>query len=399
MASIKLWIITICLIVLVACAWFFGDIVTLFVGAGLVAFLLSPITDFIQQKMRLEKRILPTIITFIGVIAVLGLLMMLLLPQLYNQIASVTVNINDYIDVIIEYVDELTLKAQELNLPPELAEMIGSLSEKLGNFVISVVLDLGKSILAASLKILDVVIFLCLTFYLLLDGRNIYRAFESLFPQTIRFRIRRIATELDEIVWKYVKASVLISFILFCVALIGFLCFGLEYALLLAIITFFFNFIPYFGSIAAGVIACLSALLTNGFGTAVGVLIFFLVIQQLEGNIISPKVQGNAINIHPIAIIFSLLACNRLFGFFGMFISVPVAGLVKVLCIEIRDLYRSIDSNGSISEASQLPIAGPGPKQRKKPLVFRLVAVMLAKLKRKHSVKVDQDTSPECKDE
>lgn len=398
MSSVKLWIISVCLLGLIFCAWYFGDILTLFIAAALFAFLLSPLADFLQKKLGLKKRILPTLITFIGAIAVIGLLLILVLPQLYNQIASLTLNINDYIDSIMSIVDKITLKAAEMNLPEELTETISNLSSTLGSYIVSFVINIGKSILAASLKILDVVLFLCLAFYFILDGKNIYRSFEALFPPLVRFRIHRIALELDEIVWKYVKARVLVSFGLFVIALIGFMCFGLEYALLLAIITFFLDFIPYFGSIIAGVITCLSALLSGGVGYAIGVLVFFVVIQQIEGNIISPKVHGDAVNIHPVAIIFSLLACNKLFGFFGMFISVPVAGLVKVLFIEIRDLYRSIDSTGAISEASQIPdnIYRSKPRDKKNPLVLRLVALITKPIfcKKKAGTDVCEEPAP-----
>ena len=94
---------------------------------------------------------------------------------------------------------------------------------------------------------------------------------------------------------------------MFVVTLIGFLCFGLEYALLLAFVAFFLDFIPYIGSIIAGIVAAASAFISGGIGLAFWVLVFVICVQQIEGNIIMPKFQAKSVDVHPLAVIFSLL--------------------------------------------------------------------------------------------
>jgi predicted PurR-regulated permease PerM len=358
--SLKILIISSCLIALVIAAWYFGGIIMLFVGAAFLAFMLSPVVDFVATRLKFKKRVFAVIIVFVLTLALVAFIISMLMPPLYNQILSLISNIRIYAEDLSELLDRLMESAKKLNLPDGIINSMYKLGDSLEDYIVSIVVNFGKTILATSLKILDIVIFLCLTFYFLLDGRNIYNSFEAVFPNSIRFRIRRIAIELDELVWKYMKSRVLLSLGMFVVALIGFLCVGLEYALLLALVAFFLDFIPYIGSIVAGAVATLSALLEGGVSLAIGIMIFFIALQQLEGNVVAPRMQAKAIDMHPIAIIFSLLACNKLWGAVGMFFSVPIAGFVKVIAIEIRDLYRSIGQDGKLT-APEEPISGPMP--------------------------------------
>ena len=131
------------------------------------------------------------------------------------------------------------------------------------------------------------------------------------------------------------------------VAYIGLLIMGIKYALLFALMSFVLDFIPYFGSLLAGVIEIFYALLTGSLGLAVAVAIFVLVVQQLEGNIAAPKIQGDATGIHPITIMFALLACNVLWGPLGMLISTPIAIIVKAILSEVHNFLVSDDDNRS----------------------------------------------------
>ena len=380
MTGLKLWIITICMVALIFALWYFSDILMLVLISAALAFLLSPPVNYLQRKMQTKKRILPTVIVFICTLALIAALLAILLPILYDQIVSVIKNIGQYASTITDFLDHIAEYAVELGLPESLMDSIYKLTSTFENFIVTLVANIGSAILQQSLKALDLVIFFCLTFYFMLDGKNIYRAFEGLFPDNGKVRIRRIALELNVLVWNYLKQHIIISGGMFVVTLIGFLCFGLEYALLLAFVAFFLDFIPYIGSIIAGIVAAASAFISGGIGLAFWVLVFVICVQQIEGNIIMPKFQAKSVDVHPLAVIFSLLACNKLWGIFGMFISVPVAGLVKVLFVEIRDLYRSIDRPGGFGSAdadnpmlSPLIEAAAKKKERSDTAIDRLI--------------------------
>lgn len=360
MSGLKLWIISICLILFIVACSYFSDILMLFAISAVVAFLLFPLVDWLQKKAKIKRRWIPTLIVFLIAFGILAAAVVLLVPVLFDQISSLLGNISEYASTITDFLDHLAENLVKLGLPGELLNIVEKLTATFENFLVNFVANLGTSILEKSLKSLDVIIFFCLTFYFMLDGRNIYRAFVGLFHKNGQDRIGRIARELNVLVWSYLKQHIVISGIMALIELIGFLCFGLESALLLALIAFFLDFIPYIGSIVAGLVAGGYALVTGSFGLAIWVLIFVIATQQVEGNIIMPKFQGKSMDVHPLAIIFSLLACNRMWGVFGMFISAPLAGLVKVLLIELRDLYRSIDRPGGFgSPDPNAPLMDP----------------------------------------
>ncbi|MBQ4047469.1 MAG: AI-2E family transporter [Clostridia bacterium] len=360
MSGLKLWIISICMVSLLAFCWYFSETLMMFLISGTLAFLLSPPVNFLQKKMKTKKRLLPTAIVFLASLAIVITTIALLVPVLYEQIVSVIKNIGSYAATFTDFLDGLAEKAVEFGLPESLLNSVDKLTTTLESFIVSLVTSIGGTILEKTLGVLDIIIFLCLTFYFMLDGPNIFRTFVGLFPQNGSIRIQRISLELKLLVWNYLKQHFVISSCMSIILMIGFFCFGLEYGVLLAILAFFLDFIPYFGSIFSGVVAGAVALITGGFGYAVWVVLFVLIVQQVEGNILMPMFQGKTASVHPLAIIFSLLACSQIWGVFGMFISVPVAGLVKVLLIEIRDLYRSIDRPGGFgSEDPENPVLSP----------------------------------------
>jgi predicted PurR-regulated permease PerM len=359
LSSLKLWLLTFGIILVILFIWIFGDIITLFITSGAIAFLLIPLIDFLQKKLKFKRRIWPTLLVFLGVLGLLIGLLAVVLPMIYQQFKNLLDNASSYSDSINNLLDNMELYARSIGIPDRLIDAGSEQIIHLEDWIMQWIINVGKGVLNTSLKMLDVVLFLCLTFYFMLDGRNIYRSFEKMFPPSVSIRVHRIAIELDEIVWRYLKARVLISLGTSIVSLIFFVIIGLPYALLLALLTFFMDFIPYIGSLISGSAAVITALITGGWGSAVIVLVFVIVSNQIEGNILSPRLQAKAIHVHPVAILFSMLACHKLWGVFGMFVSVPMAGLVKVFMIEFRDLYRSIDGQSEL----------PPPPERKETVV------------------------------
>ena len=123
------------------------------------------------------------------------------------------------------------------------------------------------------------------------------------------------------------------------VTYIGLSIIGVPYAALFAALSFVLDFIPYFGSTIAGIVEAVVATITGGIGLGITVAIFVLVVQQIEGNIVIPKVEGNATGLHPVTVMFSLLACNRIWGPMGMLISTPVAAVIKII---VKEMYNYI---------------------------------------------------------
>jgi len=201
--------------------------------------------------------------------------------------------------------------------------------------------------------VFDLVIVIIVTVYFMLDGKKLIDSFRNILPEKVLVRFNRITTTTNDLTWKYIRSRVILSAGMAIVTYIGLTIMGVKYALLFAALSFVLDFIPYFGSIIAGVIEAVYALITGGLGLGIAVGIFVLVVQQIEGNIVAPKLQSDVTGIHPVTVMFALLACNRLWGPVGMLISTPVAVIVKTVATEIYDYVISPDDPGS----SQKPLS------------------------------------------
>ena len=109
---------------------------------------------------------------------------------------------------------------------------------------------------------------------------------------------------------------------------------GIEYATLLGIMIGLFNVIPYFGAIAAVIIAAVITLFTGGVTTALWMPIVVIIVQQIDANIINPRILGNSLNVSPILVIFSTTLGGAYFGVLGMFLGVPIAALIKIFVLD-----------------------------------------------------------------
>ena len=139
--------------------------------------------------------------------------------------------------------------------------------------------------------------------------------------------------------------------------------FTLDRPFLFAITSFVLDFIPYFGSALACIIEAVVALFTGGLSMALKTVAFVLVVQQIEGNIVAPKLESRSVGIHPISVLFSLMACQQLWGPVGMLVSTPLAALVKMILSEIKDFAFSTDAERAAAPAhepeTELPATEP----------------------------------------
>lgn len=324
------------LILFVVCIIYFQDILGLFGVSFLIAFLLNPIAKFISKKCKI-KHIFSIFIVFGLVVLSIYTMIITIMPDIAMQFKSLLSNIPAFVDDINIMYDNFTKNFD--SLPPNIVISIGNFIENLDTYILNIIIKIASTIFGMFTKILDLVIVVILTFYFMLDGHTMLKNIAELFPSSDK--MLSLFQKSYDMAWKYIKTQIVLS------ALMGIITFAVlsllkvEYALLLAIFAFILDYIPYFGSILAGALATLVALLTGGPHLAIIVGISVLAIQQVQGNIIIPKVQGDTVGLHPIVVLFSILACNKLFGPIGMFIAIPLTGILKLF---LNELYTYIKS-------------------------------------------------------
>lgn len=171
---------------------------------------------------------------------------------------------------------------------------------------------------------------LVLTFFFLKDGDQFIPWLRRNTGETAGWHLTEVLSRTWNTLAGFIRAQAIVSFIDAVFIGIGLLLLGVPLALVLATLTFFAGFIPIVGAVSAGAISVLVALVSNGPTTAILVLILILVVQQVEGNILSPILQSKAMNLHPVIVLLAVLVGGGLFGIIGAFLSVPVAATLAV---------------------------------------------------------------------
>jgi predicted PurR-regulated permease PerM len=190
-----------------------------------------------------------------------------------------------------------------------------------------------------------------LTFYLLRDWDILVARFRELLPRRHADKITQISLECDEMLAGFIRGQVMVMSALSAIYTVGLMMVGLELALLLGVIAGFVSFVPYLGLIVGIVLAGLAALFQFGdWLPIVYVVIVFGVAQMIEGMVLTPRFVGERIGLHPVAVIFAVLAGGQLFGFTGVLLALPAAAVVVVLLKHAHERYVSSDLYGQATD-------------------------------------------------
>jgi predicted PurR-regulated permease PerM len=183
-----------------------------------------------------------------------------------------------------------------------------------------------------------------LTFYLLRDWDILVARFRELLPRRHAEKVTQISLECDDMLAGFIRGQLLVMSALSLIYTVGLMIIGVELALLLGVIAGVVSFVPYLGLIVGVVLSGLAALLQFGdWMPVVYVVIVFSVAQMIEGMVLTPRFVGERIGLHPVAVIFAVLAGGQLFGFTGVLLALPVAAVVVVLLKHAHERYVSSD--------------------------------------------------------
>lgn len=264
------------------------------------------------------------------------------LPNYYNMAIDYFKNISeDSIWVRLNLVD-MILNLQKVNFAEEILKWISL--ENVNQYI--------KGILGITSVMLDIFITVVVTTYILLEREDIRgftkRFSKAIFNTELYEKFKRYYKETDKIFFKFISGQVIDAIVIGIICTIAMLIIKVKYATLLGPLIGIFNIIPYFGAIVAVVITILITIFTGGFAQALTLAIVIIILQQIDANIINPKILGDSLNLSPILIIFSVTIGGAYFGVLGMFLGVPVIAFIKMLIenfIEERIIAGNIKNN------------------------------------------------------
>ncbi len=333
--------------------WLFSPVLPPFVIALVLGYLLDPVVGR-MQRFGISRAWASTII-MLGSLVILLALGVLFVPMLGRQFADFIKAVPDLVGraqgLVSSAGDELTngtlgslLKKVGIDYtaPSEFKAEVGDLANKgaqwLGGF--------ANSMLYRSAAILDLLSWLIITpvvaFYLLLDWPEMIRSIDSLVPPRHRQTVWGLAHEIDLALAGFLRGQSLVCLFLAVWYGVGLSLIGLNFGLLIGLAGGLLSFVPYIGSLLVLVVSMLIAVV-QGWphwtlpASALGIV---LVGQFLEGNVLSPKLVGDKVGLHPVWLIFALLAFGAVFGFTGLIVAVPLAAAAGVLLRFAMRRYR-----------------------------------------------------------
>jgi len=321
--------------VLTGLAWVLRDVLTPFAAAFIVAYLLDPVADRLE-KWRMGRLGAALVIVIAFVAIVVGALI-IVAPLLANQLTAFIEKAPSYATrlqaLIAEQGGPLLQRVggqQALqDLERSLGDVVGQGAKWLGTFV--------SSLWSGGAAILNVISLLVVTpvvaFYLLLDWDRMLFKVDELVPVRHRTTVRVLGRDIDRAISGFVRGQTLVCVMLGLFYAIGLFLVGLNFGVLIGLSAGLISFIPYVGTILGFVVA-LGVAIAQFWPdfTMIGlVCAVFAVGQFVEGNILSPKLVGGTVGLHPAWVMFALLAGGSLFGFLGLLLAVPVAAALGVL--------------------------------------------------------------------
>jgi predicted PurR-regulated permease PerM len=337
--QVVFWIAALLFVVLLL--WLLHEVLLPFVVGAALAYLLDPLAERLTRHGM--SRLVAALIILGAFVIVFAGLCVLIVPLLAGQLAS-------FIDHVPAYVHRLETLVTD---HPWLKSIVGSTAG--GDKSVTALLSKSMSYLTEALPtlwskgaaLLSVFSLLVITpvvaFYLLADWDRVIATVDDLIPLPQRPIVRGLVSEIDNVLSGYLHGQFLVCAILGAYYAIGLTLAGLSYGALIGVVSGFLTFIPYVGSFTALVVS---------FGVAVAqffpdwsriiiVIVIVLVGQFVEGNVLAPRLVGKSVGLHPVWLIFALLAGGYLFGFVGLVLSVPLAAAAGVLTRFALGRYRA----------------------------------------------------------
>lgn len=299
-----------------------------FLAAFIIAYLLKPLVNYFCRH-RIPRSI--GILIIYGVFTLIMVLLAVnLVPSLINELQKMMIKIPDYTFKIQSFLRRVHYDYDRFNIPESVRIVIDENIEQLQFFNINLIQLITENIINFFSQIFLLVLIPLLVFYILKDLDNIKDAFMRAVPPKYRRRVRMLGEDIDTTLGAYVRSQFLISFLVASMVYVGLIILGVEFAIILAIINGITNIIPYFGPFIGAVPAVLVSLLESPL-LALKVILMITFVQQVESHIISPTILGRNLKLHPIVVIFALLAGGNFFGFLGLIFAVPVLAVIRVI--------------------------------------------------------------------
>jgi predicted PurR-regulated permease PerM len=312
----------------------FSSILLPFIAGMALAYFLDPVADRLQKLG--FSRLWATVVILLAFVILLVLALMIIVPVLTNQFADLMKNMPDYISRLQSLVTSFDPAWVEKTLGVSAGQLRDGLSSLLTQAT-GFITTLFKSLWSSGLAIINIVSLFVVApvvaFYMLLDWDRMVSTVDSWVPRDHVETVRAIARDIDRSIAGFVRGQGTLCLILGIYYALGLTVVGLNFGLLIGLLAGLISFIPYVGSLTGLILAIGVAFVQfwPDWMWVAAVAGVFFVGQFIEGNVLQPKLVGKSVGVHPVWLMFALLAFGALFGFVGLLVAVPCAAAIAVI--------------------------------------------------------------------
>jgi predicted PurR-regulated permease PerM len=334
--QLKYW--GIAAVVFMVALWFLGQVLVPFLLGGAIAYFLDPVADRLE-RMGLSRALSTALITFVAIL-IFVVMALLVVPTLVSQAASLIETAPRLTQDFTNFVTTRfpSLLDADSTLRNSLTSIGATIQERGGQLL--------ETALASFASIINVILLFVIvpvvSVYLLLDWDRMVAAIDRLLPRDHAPVIRQLARDVDKTLASFIRGMGTVCLILGTYYAFALMLVGLQFGLVVGFIAGLVTFIPYLGALLGGALALGLALFQFwGDWVSIGLVAgIFAIGQVIEGNVLTPKLVGNSVGLHPVWLLLALSVFGTLFGFVGMLVAVPLAAALGVLARFAIDRYK-----------------------------------------------------------
>ena len=334
-----------CLIYLLA------PVITPFAISAILAYFGDPLVDRLEKvsvwKWKLNRTVAVSIV-FVLLLALLTVVLLIIVPLLIDQIRLLIQRLPEWIEWFTS--TALPWLATKLGFelvdfdPSHYSETLKDYWKEISSAAFKVIDFISRGGMAAVALLTNLVLIPVVTFYLMRDWDLLMRGIHDLLPRNMESAISSLVKDVDKVLGAFLRGQLMVMLALGLIYTIGLALVGIEFAVLIGMGAGLLSIVPYLGSIVGVVVAAGAAIFQFQDSLhLMMVLLVFALGQAAEGMYLTPKLVGDQIGLHPVTVIFAVLAGGQLFGFLGILLALPVAAALNVLVRHMHESYRQSD--------------------------------------------------------
>ncbi|MCC8372353.1 MAG: AI-2E family transporter [Rickettsia endosymbiont of Pseudomimeciton antennatum] len=321
-----------------------SNILMPFFIAGIISYILQPIIDNLSLRYKLSRTIVVSVISFLF-FSILAIILVVLMPIIYQQTTLLISKIPAYKDYLqTELIPVITAKIYSID--PNIADNIKNSISNFVNGIFLLITGLANNIWHVTRVTINLLVLILLIplilFYFLRDWFTMSENINLLLPLKGKKKIQEILSAINDSLSAYIRGQLNVCLLLSVYYGVSLSVLGVDLGVLLGVLSGFSIIIPFVGILISFSLTMIVSYFAFGMvNTLFYIIIIYLIGTIVEGYILSPKIIGDKIGLHPLWIIFAVLALGNIFGFLGILFAIPIASIVKVLFLAAIDFYKS----------------------------------------------------------